>query len=105
MDPNLVSLFLLIAVFYFLIIRPSQVRNKKHKELIASLAVGDHAVSVGGINGVVVGFGEDTVVLRVSEGVELEFNKGAIGAVKDRSSDAAKLEVVPPAEEAPLSDD
>ena len=113
MDPQLISLGLLVAVFYFLIIRPAQVRNKKHKELVASLSVGVHAVSVGGINGTVVGFGEDTVILRVAEGVEIEFNKGAIGAIKEPglrvvepvADDASESQGDEPTEEAPLSDD
>ncbi len=105
MDQQLISLVLLVAVFYFLLIRPQQVRNRKHKELLAALAVGDHVVTLGGMNGTVVGFGEETVILRVAEHVEVEFNKGAIAAIKPPAEEHVAPAEDEPAEEVPLSDD
>ena len=68
----------ILGVFYFLLIRPQQVREKKHKELIASLKKGDRVVTAGGIHGTVVGLKEDTVMLQVSQGAVIEVDKKAI---------------------------
>jgi len=69
---------ILLGLFYFLLIRPQQVREKRHKELIASLKKGDRVVTVGGIHGTVVGLKEDTVMLQVSQGTIIEVDKKAI---------------------------
>lgn len=68
----------LLGLFYFLLIRPQQVREKQHKELIASLKKGDRVVTAGGIHGTVVGLKEDTVMLQVSQGTVIEVDKKAI---------------------------
>jgi len=68
----------LLGIFYFLLIRPQQVREKKHKELIASLKKGDRVVTSGGIHGTVVGLKEETVMLQVSQGTVIEVEKKAI---------------------------
>ena len=68
----------LLGLFYFLLIRPQQVREKKHKELIASLKKGDRVVTAGGIHGTVVGLKEETVMLQVSQGAVIEVDKKAI---------------------------
>ncbi len=48
---SLVPLILIFVLFYFLLIRPQQKRAKKHKQLVASLNVGDEIVTSGGIVG------------------------------------------------------
>ena len=48
---SLVPLILIFVLFYFLLIRPQQNRAKKHKQLVASLTVGDEVVTNGGIVG------------------------------------------------------
>ncbi len=48
---SLVPLILIFVLFYFLLIRPQQKRAKKHKQLVASLKVGDEVVTSGGLVG------------------------------------------------------
>ncbi len=50
---SLVPLILIFVLFYFLLIRPQQKRAKKHKQLVASLKVGDEVVTSGGIVGTI----------------------------------------------------
>ncbi len=64
----LLPLLLLGALMYFLIIRPQRKRARRQKELSAALEVGDQVRTIGGILGVVVGLGDDWVVLGVEDG-------------------------------------
>lgn len=77
--PSLLFLALMVAVFYFLIIRPQRKRSQKQKELASSLEVGAEVRTIGGIHGTVISMDEDSVVLRVEDG-QIRFTKRAIGA-------------------------
>ena len=51
---QLMPLFLIFAIFYFLLIRPQQRRAKEHREMVAAVQRGDKIVSSGGVRGKVV---------------------------------------------------
>ena len=59
---QLMPLFLIFAIFYFLLIRPQQRRAKEHKEMVAAVQRGDKIVSSGGIRGKVMKVIGDTDV-------------------------------------------
>ncbi|MCJ7754714.1 MAG: preprotein translocase subunit YajC, partial [Thermoanaerobaculales bacterium] len=65
---SLIFLGLLIAMFYFLLIRPQRTRAKKQSEMASSLRIGDRVQSFGGVHGVVDSIDEDSVVLRLEDG-------------------------------------
>lgn len=52
--PFLLQLGLIVAIFYFLLIRPQQKQRKQHEQALASLAKGDEVVTAGGVVGEVV---------------------------------------------------
>ena len=56
-------LVLMIAIFYFLLIRPEKKRSKKMKEMLDNLQVADEEVTTGGIIGRVLSVKEDTVLI------------------------------------------
>ena len=65
---QLMPLFLIFAIFYFLLIRPQQRRAKEHKEMVAGVQRGDKIVSSGGIRGKVVKVvGEFDVEVEISQ--------------------------------------
>ena len=69
---QLMPLFLIFAIFYFLLIRPQQRRAKEHKEMVAGVQRGDKIVSSGGIRGKVVKVvGEFDVEVEISQGVNV----------------------------------
>ncbi len=71
-----------LAIFYFLIIRPQQKKEKKVKEMRSNLKVGDEISTIGGIHGKIVTVKEDIVVIEVgSDKVKLTMAKWAIGNV------------------------
>ena len=75
---SLIFLGLLIAIFYFMLIRPQRKRVQAHKQLIDSVDVGDEVVTIGGAHGIVRAIGEDEVRLEVAPGTEIRFIKSAI---------------------------
>ena len=72
---------ILIAIMYFLMIRPQQKKAKEHQAMLAALAKGDEVVTGGGIAGRVAKIGENYVSVEVSEGVEVQVQKPAIALV------------------------
>lgn len=71
----------IIAIIYFLLIRPQKQRTKKHNEMVTSLALGVEVVSIGGIHGEVTRIKDDTIWMKVSNNVEIELEKSAIGRI------------------------
>ena len=68
----------MIAIFWFVAIRPQMKRAKEQKELIASIAKGDEVVTVGGIIGRVSKLGESYVHVETGGNVELQIQRSAI---------------------------
>ena len=83
--PSLINaLFLpvmLIVVFYFLLIRPQQKKQKEHKAMVDALAVGTEVVTGGGVLGKVTEVGEQFVTVEVANGVNIKVQRHSIGAV------------------------
>ncbi len=81
---------LMIAVVYFLMIRPQQRKQKQWSEMLAQLKTGDKVTTTGGIRGTILSLKDDTLVLRVApDGLKLEVVKSAIAAVTTQE-DAGK---------------
>lgn len=89
---TIIYIVLLFALLYFLMIRPQQQRQKKHQEMIRGLKVNDNVVTAGGILGTVVKVKEDTLVLRVADGVRIEVLKTAIGQVRESAPEEEEKE-------------
>ena len=68
----------LIAIFYFMLIRPQQKRMRQQMELINNLRAGDDVMTSSGIYGTITEIEEDTVLLEVAEDVEIRVAKSAI---------------------------
>ena len=87
----------MIAVFYFLMIRPQKKQEKEAQEMRDSLAVGDEVTTIGGIIGRVVNVKEETFVLETTkERTRIRFERSAIKRI-DRKFDAPEADS--PAEE------
>ncbi len=71
----------LMLIFYFLILRPQQRRQKDMQKMIESLKKGDKVLTNGGVYGVVSAIKEDRIVLEVSKDVRMEFAKSAVASV------------------------
>lgn len=81
---QLVPMLLLIAVFYFALIRPQQKKAKQHAELLKSIKPGDKVVTGGGLIATVVTVRDRTVTIRSGDS-KLEVTKGSIAEITERS--------------------
>lgn len=80
---GLILPILLLVVFYFLLIRPQKKREKKIREMRASIKVGDKVVTIGGIHGKVLKVKDDSVVVEVGpDKTKLTFTKWGIGNIE-----------------------
>lgn len=71
-------------IFYFLIIRPQQKKQKETEAMLKSIRKGDRVLTSGGIFGTVIGSKDDVIVLKVAEDVKLEFSRASIVQVQAR---------------------
>jgi preprotein translocase subunit YajC len=67
-----------IALFYFMLLRPQQKRAKEQKTLMAAIQPGDRVMTISGIVGTVRHLGEKQAIIEISPGVEMTVVKGAI---------------------------
>ena len=80
----LLPLVLMFVVFYFLLIRPQRKKDKKVKDMLAALKVGDRICTIGGIYGTIISIKDDTVELNVGrDNVKLIFARWAIRNVEE----------------------
>jgi len=72
---------ILIAIMYFLMIRPQMKRQKEHKAMLEKIKRGDEVLTNGGIAGVVTAIGDSFVTVEIAPNVEIRVQKGAVGNV------------------------
>ncbi|RDW19294.1 preprotein translocase subunit YajC [Oceanobacillus arenosus] len=75
---SLAPIILMFVIFYFLLIRPQQKRQKQVREMQSSLQKGDTIVTIGGLHGTVHAVDESTVVLITEGGSKLTFDRSAV---------------------------
>ena len=92
----IVTVVLMIGIFYFFLIRPQNKKQKEMEKMLAALKKGDKVVTIGGIHGVVSSTKEKTIVLKVDDNTKLEFNRSAIASVvnpeAEKKADESKAE-------------
>jgi preprotein translocase subunit YajC len=74
----LLSLVLMVAIFYFLLIRPQQRRARQQRSLVESLDVGDEVVTIGGLFGRIMEVDDESVTIDAGAGTRLRFLKQAV---------------------------
>ncbi len=81
---GLLPFVLIFVLFFVLIIRPQQSRDKKHKAMLAEISKGDIVVTSGGLHGRVESTVDDGAVLKVSiaEGVRVDILRSSISFTK-----------------------
>ena len=88
MDYTILMLIVMVAIMYFLMIRPENTRKKKAQEMRDSLKKGDIITSIGGIIGKIVSVSKDTIVIETSDDrVRIEMAKWAVSSVGVQSNE------------------
>lgn len=80
---SLLPIILMFVIFYFLLIRPQQKRQKEVREMQDNLQKGDPVVTIGGFHGKIHSLDEDTVVIASNDGTKLTYDRSAIREVKN----------------------
>ncbi|MFB0506165.1 MAG: preprotein translocase subunit YajC [Thermodesulfobacteriota bacterium] len=73
-----IPLILLFGIFYFLLIRPQQKRQREHKELLGNLRKGDQVITAGGLYGRITGITDTVVTLEITEKVRVKVARSQI---------------------------
>ena len=77
---------ILIAVMYFLMIRPQMKRAKEHRSMLDALNKGDEVLTNGGLAGVVTDIGDNFVTIEIADNVRVRVQKSAVGNVLPKGS-------------------
>jgi preprotein translocase subunit YajC len=81
----ILPMVLIMGVFYFLLIRPQQQKQKAHLEKLSKVAKGDTVVTHGGLIGKVIKIVDDTEIqVEVSENVRVRVVKGGIAEIRTK---------------------
>jgi len=78
---SFIPLILMFVIFYFLLIRPQQKRNREHRNMIANLKKGDRIVTTGGLHGRITGMDETTLTVEIADKVRVKINRGNVAGV------------------------
>ena len=92
MGSTVIMLVLMVAVFYFMLIRPENKRKKEAEQMRGAVKTGDKITTIGGIIGTVVNVKEDKIVIETSaDQVRMELAKWAI-STNETAAEAKKAE-------------
>lgn len=77
----LFPLLIMIPIFYLLVFRPQQKKQKQFKEMLTQLKKNDKVVTSGGIHGLIVALKEQTLTLKIADNVKIEVDKAHVARV------------------------
>ena len=86
---QLAPLVLIIAVFYMLVIRPQQKRQRQLQETISNLRINDRVVTTGGIIGVITAVRDTSFIIRSADKTILEVARTAIADIDREGKEAS----------------
>ena len=96
-----IPLVLILGVFWFLIIRPQQKKQKEHVSMVDSLRKGDKVITNGGIFGTIIKVGDDRITLEIASKVQIQIERQQVARMDkkiaeskdDKDDDADEKEV------------
>jgi preprotein translocase subunit YajC len=77
----LIFMGLLFAVFYFILIRPQQKRQKEHRQLLQNLKKGDRVLTTGGLVGTIVSLSDAMVTVEIADKVKVKVGRNYIAGL------------------------
>jgi preprotein translocase subunit YajC len=95
MGMTLVTFGLVFVIFYFLIIRPQNKKQKETRRMIEAVKKGDKVITAGGVHATVYTVKEKTVILKVDDNTKMEFSKSAIASVEVKGEEKAEDKKTP----------
>jgi len=78
---NFVPMIAIIAIFYFLVLRPQSRKANEHKKMLSELKKGDDVVTQGGIIGKISGIKDNEITLQIQEGVRIRVLRSSVTGI------------------------
>ncbi len=78
-----IFLVFMVAIFYFLLIRPQQKRQKQLQQMTQDLKRGDKVVTIGGIWGEIESISEDSIILKIESGGTIRMARNSIAGHRE----------------------
>jgi len=75
---------IMLVIFYFMLIRPQQRKEKERRALLGNVKSGDRVVFSGGIIGIVTNIKDKTLVIKIADSVKIEVSRGAVTQVLEK---------------------
>lgn len=82
---SMLPFILIIAVIYFLMIRPQQKKNKERNQLLTSVGKGDRIVTIGGIHGEILKAEEKTLIVKIADKVTVELDRASVASITKKA--------------------
>jgi preprotein translocase subunit YajC len=76
-----IPLILMFVIFYFLLIRPQQKKQKEHRTMIENLKVGDQIITGGSIHGRIISLNDTTLTVEIADKVRVKITRGSVAAL------------------------
>jgi len=78
---SILPFLLIILIFYFLILRPQQKRQKERAKLLESIKKGDKIITAGGMHGVVEGLDDKSIHVKIAENVKVKMERSSVTTI------------------------
>jgi preprotein translocase subunit YajC len=76
-----IPIILMFVIFYFLLIRPQQKKQKEHRQMLSNLKKGDRIITSGGLHGRITGMDETTLTVEIADKVRVKVARGNVSAM------------------------
>ena len=83
-----IPLVLILGVFWFLIIRPQQKKQKEHVSMVDRLRKGDKVITNGGIFGTIVKVGDDRITLEIASKVQIQIERQQVARMDKKIAES-----------------
>jgi preprotein translocase subunit YajC len=87
-----VPMAIIFGIFYFMLIRPQQRKEKERRQMIEAVKSGDRILFSGGILGTVTNVKDNVLMVKIAENVKIEVARGAVSQVVDKGDKVGKDE-------------
>ncbi|MFO7870082.1 MAG: preprotein translocase subunit YajC [Kiritimatiellia bacterium] len=80
----LIPMVLIFAIFYFMLIRPQQRKEKERRKMIEAAKTGDRILFCGGMLGTIANVKDQTFVVKIADNVKIEIARGSVNRVMEK---------------------
>ncbi|MCK5851071.1 MAG: preprotein translocase subunit YajC [Kiritimatiellae bacterium] len=88
----MIPMVIVFAIFYFMLLRPQQRKEKERKKMISDLKSGTRVLFSGGIMGTVTNVKDHTFIIKIAENVKVEVARGAVSRILEKGEKPAEEE-------------